>query len=149
MRRKLAVSVVSGFFLLACAVIVVTAVEMAPPYVEAENGRTVEWDAANVAETPPSLAGTALDGTSRATRRWDEKKTEVISRLLDRPRRWSKLLEDWSDHILGRVMTLGAPGVGMAYMMLMLSFSLVHAFPQKTARPQRPARKARSKKRAR
>ena len=149
MRRKLAVSVVSGFYLLASAVFVAKAADMTPRHFEAESGRTVEWDAANVAGTLPSLAGTALDGTSRATRWWDDKKTEVLSRLLDRPRRWSNLLEDWSDYILSRVMTLGAPGVGMLYMMLMLSFSLVHAFPQRTARPQKTARKARSKKRAR
>jgi hypothetical protein len=141
MRRKFAVGVVSGLCLLASAVIVVKAVDMAPPLVEADSGRAAEWDAADV-------AGTRLEGTSKATRWWDDRKTEVLSRLLDRPRRWSNVLEDWSDHILSRVMTLGAPGIGLLYMMLMLSFSLVHAFPQRATQrtaPQKAARKARPK----
>ena len=139
MRRKLAIGVVSGFSLLACAVIVAKAVDIAPSHVVAENGRTVEWNAANV-------AGTRLDGTSKGSRWWDDTKTEVFSRLLDRPRRWSNLLEEWSDHVLGRVVALGAPGIGMLYMMLMLSFSLVHAFPQKPLRPQKAVRKVRPKR---
>jgi hypothetical protein len=140
MRRKLAVGVASGFCLLASAVIVVKA-DMAPLRVEGDGGWTVEWDAADA-------AGLRLDGTSKDDRWWDGKKTEVLSRLLDRPRRWSSLLETWSDHIRSRMMTLGAPGLGMLYMMLMLSFSLVHAFPQRTTQrtaPRKAARKARSK----
>ena len=137
MRRKLAVGVASGFCLLASAVIVAKAVDMAPLQVESDSGRTVEWDTADV-------AGTRLDGTSKDTRWWDDKRTEVVSRLLDRPRRWSNLLEDWSDHLVSRAMTLGAPGIAMTYMMLMLSFSLVHAFPQRA--PQKTPRKARPKK---
>lgn len=133
MRHKLVIGVVSGSFLLAFAFIVVGALDLAPPRVQADSGRTVERE-----ETSPR--GTRLDGMSKATRWWDDKQTEVLSKLLDRPRRWSKLLEDWSDHILRRVMALGAPDIGMLYMMLALSFSLVHAFPQKTARKARPKR---------
>jgi hypothetical protein len=141
MRNKLAIGVASGFCLLASVVIVAKAVDMAPLLVEADSGWTVELYAADV-------AGVRLDGTSKATRWWDGRKEEVLSRLLDRPRRWSNLLEDWSDHILSRVMTLGAPGIGLLYMMLMLSFSLVHAFPQRATQrtaPQKTARKARPK----
>lgn len=137
MRREFAVVVVSGFCLLASAVIVAKAVEMAPAHVEADSRRMAAWDAADV-------AGTRLDGTSRATRWWGDKREEVLSRLLDRPRRWSNLMAEWSDHILSRMMTLGVPGIGLLYMMLMLSFSLVHAFPQKAQ--QKVARKARPKR---
>lgn len=114
---------------------------MAPLLAGADSGRGVEWGAADV-------AGTRLDGTSKGTHWWDDKKTEAFSRLLDRPRRWSNLLENWSDHILNRVMTLGAPGIGLLYMMLMLSFSLVHAFPQKAREkaPQKAVRKPRPKR---
>jgi hypothetical protein len=138
MRRKLAISVVSGCCLLASALIEAKAAEMAPRRVlansvQVDSGRTIEWG-------EPGRVGTRLDGTSNATRWWDNKKTEVLSKLLDRPRRWSKLLGDWSDHIVRRVMPLGAPGIVMLYMMLTLWFSLVHAFPQKTARKARPKR---------
>ena len=40
-------------------------------------------------------------------------------------------------------MALGAPGIVMAYIMLMLSFSVVHAFPQKTEQKVRPKRRRR------
>lgn len=145
MRRKLATGVVSGLSLLACAVIEAKAAEMAPRHIEADSGRATEWDAAGV-------AGTRLDGSSKdAARWWDDKKADVVSKLLERPRRWSKLMEDWSHHLVGRVVRLGAPGLGMLYMMLMLWFSLVHAFPQKpvtqkTTRPQKPVRKARPRR---
>jgi hypothetical protein len=138
MKRRLAISLVSGSCLLAFALIEAKAAEMARPHVQAEGRQTVEWG-------EPGRVGTRLDGTSTGTRWWDDRKTEVLSKLLDRPRRWSKLVEDWSDHILRRVRPLGAPGIAMAYMMLMLGFSLVHAFPQKTA-PQKIARKARPKR---
>jgi hypothetical protein len=105
---------------------------MAPRHVQADSGRPAQLD--------PGVAGPRLDGTSNTTRWWDDKKADVISRLLERPRRWSALLRDWGNHIVGRVAKLGGLGLAMLYVMLMLSFSLVHAFPQK------PPPKARQKR---
>lgn len=136
MRRKLALGIVFASCLLACAVVEAKATEVAHHHMKAGSMQTAESGVR-------SLGGTRLDGTIGDARWWDDKKSEVLSRLLERPKRWATRLEEWSDHLLNRVMALGAPGIVMAYIMLMLSFSVVHAFPQKTEQKVRPKRRRR------